>query len=122
MTDPQDAPERENKIQEAMAKTRIAPDLLEGMTEKVKALEGAMKPEAQLFPVVIEMNAAFPHGPNVARAMLLRQFLKEGHGAGEKVHHVFLDRNLFASHESPPSPHPSDRDSEKRHRFNDARD
>ncbi len=79
MIDRQDAPERENKIQEAMAKTRIAPDLLEAMTEKVKALEGAMKPEAQLFPVVIEMNAAFPHGPNVARAMLLRQFLKEGH-------------------------------------------
>src|SRR5271157_1034351 len=41
---------------------------------------------------------------------------------GAQLHHIFLDRNLPARHESPPSPHRRDRDSEKHCRFNDAGD
>ena len=39
---------------------------------------------------------------------------------GAQPHHIPLDRDLFARHELPPSPHRGDRDSEKHHTFNDA--
>src|SRR5208282_1790918 len=41
---------------------------------------------------------------------------------GAQLPHIFLDRDLPARHESPPSPHRRDRDSEKHCRFNDAGD
>src|SRR5271166_1537498 len=41
---------------------------------------------------------------------------------GAQLHHIFLDRDLPARHESPPPPHRRDRDSEKHCRFNDAGD
>ncbi len=109
MTDPQDAPQRENKIQEAMAKTRIAPDLLQAMAEKTGARAAANiapGPEGPLFPAVVEMNAAFPHGPKVARAMLLRQFLKERGGAGQKVPEAALARRALVGLRPPPFPAP----------------
>jgi len=42
---------------------------------------------------------------------------------GAQPHHILLDRcNLLGRHESPPSPHRGDRDSEKHRTFNDAAD
>jgi hypothetical protein len=41
---------------------------------------------------------------------------------GAQPHYVFLDRNLFTGHESPPPLHRGGRDSEKHHRFKDAGD
>jgi serine protease AprX len=104
VTDPRDAPQRRSNIQEAMAKTRIAPDLLDAMAEKANAMATPTKPEAQLFPAVVEMNAAFPHGPEVARAMLLRQFLKERSGAGQEVPEASLARRALVGLRPPPLP------------------
>jgi hypothetical protein len=38
------------------------------------------------------------------------------------LNYVFLDRNLFPGHESPPPLHRGGRDSEKHHSFKDAGD
>ena len=81
-----DVTRSDDRIQKTLAKTGIGSDLIEAMQTRARApaavasAEAAVPtaaPKPDLFPVVIEMNTGFPGGAPRARAMLLKQFLKE---------------------------------------------
>jgi hypothetical protein len=96
VTDPQ-ASSRHDDVQMALAKTRIAPDLLSELST-VKTHVAATPPEGReaeakpLIAVIIEMNAGFPKGVGAARALLLDAFLKQQAAAGVKVPEAGLAR------------------------------
>jgi hypothetical protein len=124
-------------IQRVMGKTGIGLDLLQMM--QTKAAQAPAPPaEAEqpksfapsdaaplaapapapskpaMFSVVMEMNTAFPRGAGLARAILLKQFLKER--AGSQVPDAKLARGVVARMRPPALPaeatplfHPEDR-------------
>ena len=104
-------------IEETLAKTGIAPDLIAAMqtqaakreapsagTEAVAPAEagGVAPPKPDLFSVIIEMNTGFPGGAKLARAMLLKQFLKER--GKTRVPEASLARHAFTRLRVPPLP------------------
>ena len=111
-------------IQRVMGKTGIGLDLLQAMHDKAArspassppaaverapsfapsdaAPRAAPAPASQMFSVVMEMNTAFPRGAGMARAILLKQFLKER--AGRMVADAKLARGVVARMRPPSLP------------------
>ncbi len=104
-----------NAIQKTLARTGIGSDLLEEIdarrgkapaaeTRPPPAEPGAealrVAPPRNLFAVVIEMNTAFPGGAQLARAMLLKEFLKGRAAGGAKLAkgEAALARHAVARH------------------------
>jgi serine protease AprX len=108
-------------IQKTLTKTGIGPDLLEAIQRSAKRLQPQPKPEfvappddaagaapppaapkPAMFSVVIEMNTGYPGGAKLARAMLLKQFLKER--AGNRLPEMALARGAVARLRPKPLP------------------
>ncbi len=110
----------DDDIQKNLTKTGIGLDLLETMqqtTERVQSppkleaeahpdVSGAARPpvapKAAMFSVVMEMNTGYPGGVQLARAMILKQFLKER--AGARVPDMVLARRTVARLRPKPLP------------------
>jgi serine protease AprX len=114
-------------IQKAMGKTGIGLDLLQMIQTKAAEppaplppaeaarapsfapSDGALReavapapPKPAMFSVVMEMNTAFPRGAGLARAILLKQFLKER--AGSRVPDAKLARGVVTRMRPPTLP------------------
>jgi serine protease AprX len=109
-------------IQKTLTKTGIGPDLLEAIqrsaerqqpqpnSESVAPRDDAsgaappptVAPKPAMFSVVMEMNTGYPGGAKLARAMLLKQFLKER--AGKRVPEMALVRGAVACLRPKPLP------------------
>jgi hypothetical protein len=116
-----DSARSSDPIQKTMAKTGIGPDLLQAMKERDEARAAAAAPGApsepaptpapaptepapaavvapkpEMFSVVMEMNTSFPGGAALARAMLLKQFLKERAKTNTKIPGAALARGVIS--------------------------
>lgn len=100
-------------IQKTLTKTGIGLDLLEALQRSAEQLKSpksefvpppdnalgtapplAVAPKPSMFSVVIEMNTSYRGGAKLARAMLIKQFLKER--AGQRVPDAALARRTLA--------------------------
>ena len=114
-----DDPRSDDPIQRSLAKTGIGPDLLEAIqrSPSAPALESVAQTDASgaapaglapkpakppMFAVVMEMNTGYPGGAQLARAILMKQFLKER--AGAKVPDMALARRAVARLRPKPLP------------------
>ena len=100
-------------IEKTMAKTGIGPDLLQAMKTRAEergaaaaapeaAQAAVVAPKPEMFSVVMEMNTSFAGGAARARAMLMKQFLKER--AKTKVPGAALARGVIGHLRPPPMP------------------
>jgi serine protease AprX len=107
-------------IQKTLAKTGIGLDLLEAIQRSAEqpqpkpelvapsseasgaAPPSAAAPKPAMFSVVMEMNTGYRGGAELARAMLLKQFLKER--AGKRIPEMALARRAVAGLRPKPLP------------------
>jgi serine protease AprX len=90
-----------NEIQNALIKTRIAPDLLGKLASSPSGPVTPVQAPAR-FAVIIEMYAAFPGGCRAARATLLRQYLKDR--SSSRIPDAALARRSLVGLRSPTLP------------------
>jgi serine protease AprX len=91
VVDQQNSGRTANPIQTNLIKTSIAPDLLARLA--LPAGQDAAVDQPPVFAAIVEMNATFPGGSRVARAMLLRRFLTERQKAKVAVPDAGLARH-----------------------------